>query len=205
MEQGTGNREHGATLGFSVEAERRLMELIRRNCGRQIEEAVGGDPARAALLAAIAASESGGSRKAFRFEPAIHERLVGLLEGGESSVDGVTRVQLEKKLSGMKSEFERNMLLKRLAGMHGYTLLPGYCSLAWKTTLEALTDKERHFAFAARRLEQICREMELDPETQAGEVAWQWNGRSRSALDGWRLRVRMGLYGEMLAAAGRAA
>ena len=121
------------------------MRWIHETCGREIAEATGGDPERSALLAAITANESGGCRQAYRFAPANHQKLLALLDGAESKVDGLTRAQLEKRLSAAGSEAGRAALLKTLAGLHGYTQLAGYFSILWKVDLEALTDKARHF------------------------------------------------------------
>ncbi|MBI3667257.1 MAG: hypothetical protein HY236_13705 [Acidobacteria bacterium] len=178
------------------------MAWIRQSCGREIAAATGGDPARSALLAAIAANESGGRREAYRFAPAVYQRLMGLLEGSESKIEGLTRAQLEKWLSAAGSEAQRKERLKKLAGLYGYTQIPGYCAIEWKASFGALTDKARHFQFAIRRLDSLCREHQLDPATQAVEVGRCWNtghphGRMRSGLYSWRLRERMRWYGEM--------
>ena len=178
------------------------MRWIKQSCGREIAEATGGDPVRGALLAAIAANESGGGRQAYRFAPEIYQKLVGLLGGSESKVEALTRTQLEKWLSTAGSEAQRAERLKKLAGLHGYTQIPGYCAIEWKAPLEALTERQRHFDFAVRRLERLCREHQLDPATQAVELGRCWsagypNGRTRSAMYSWRLRERMRLYGEM--------
>ena len=74
------------------------MQSIRQVCGGLIAEAAAGDGARGALLAALAASESGGHRQAYRFVPANYLRLQRLLSGEESRVDGLTRAQLETRL-----------------------------------------------------------------------------------------------------------
>ncbi len=174
------------------------MRRIRGCCGRQIEEAAGGDRRRAALLAALAANESGGSRLAFRFVAENHQRLAALLAGGDS-VEGVTRAALEKRLKQASAERERAELLKRLAGVHGYTGIPGYLAMVWKVPLETLVDRGRHFELAGRRLEGLCREFGLDPASQAAEIGRAWNaghpnGRTRSALYSWRLEQRMRLY-----------
>ena len=175
------------------------MRWIREACGREIAEAAEGDPIRSALLAAITANESGGSRQAYRFAPANYERLLGLLAGNETKVDGVTRAQLEKRLNAVKKESDRALLLKQLAGLHGYTGLPGYLSIVWKEPLEALTEKDRHFQLAAQRLEDVCRQFELDPAKHAAEIGRCWNagcpnGRMRLAMYSWRLQERIRLY-----------
>jgi len=172
------------------------MERIREACGREIAEATGGDPARSALLAAITANESGGSRQAYRFAPANHLRLQGLLKGAESKVDGLKRAQLEKALSIAHSESEKTTLLQKLAGLHGYTQLAGYFTILWKVPMESLTHKSRHFELAVQRLNQLCEEFQLDPGKNAAELGRYWNpyAPGRSAMYGWRLQVRMELY-----------
>ena len=193
---------NGKSPGYSRQADQELMRWIEQSCGREITEATGGDRVRGALLAAIAANESGGCRQAYRFAPENYQRLLGLLSGGESKVEGLARGPLEKWLSAAASELQRMELLKKLAGLHGYTLIPGYCAIEWKAPIEALVERERHFSFAARRLERLCRDHHLDPTTQAVEVGRCWNaghpgGRTRSPLYSWRLRERMRLYLEM--------
>ena len=174
------------------------MRSIQEGYGRLIAEATGGDAARSALLAALAASESGGNRQAYRFVPANHQRLLGLLSGEESRVDGLTRAQLEKRLSAAGSQAARQELLKRLAGLHGYTQIAGYHSIVWKEPLEALSDKGRHFSFAARLLDRLCLEFELDPARRAPELGRRWNaGLDRSGIYVWRLLERMRIYGEI--------
>ncbi len=178
------------------------MRSIRESCGAWIAEATGGNAELNALLAAITANESRGCRSAFRFVPALHQELVALGNGSGPKVDGLTRAQLDKCLSAAGSDAERAALLKRLAGLHGYTHIPGYNAILWKAPLEALTEKERHFGFAVRLLERLCREHQLDPAKQAAEIGKRWNGgrccgRTQSALYGWRLGERMRLYREM--------
>jgi hypothetical protein len=175
------------------------MQWIRETCGAEIDKATGGDRMKSALVAAITANESEGRRQTFRFVPEIHHKLLGLLSGGESKLEGLTKAQLEKFLSGAQTEAERAELLKRLAGLHGYTQLPGYFCIGWKVPLEALTDKERHFELAMRRLEEISKDHKLPPDTDPAELGRYWssvhpNGRSRSALYLWRLQQRMQLY-----------
>jgi hypothetical protein len=175
------------------------MIRIREGCGAEIDKATGGDRARSALLAAITANESEGRRQAYRFIPDLHQKLLGLLQGAESKFDNLTKAQLEKFLSGAETEGERAELLKRLAGLHGYTQLPGYYCVAWKVSLDALIDKERHFELALRRLEEITKEHKLPAETEPAELGRYWstahpNGKARSALYLWRLQQRMQLY-----------
>ena len=175
------------------------MRSIQGSYGRLIAEATGGDAARSALLAALAASESGGNRQAYRFVPANHQRLLGLLSGDESRLDGLTRAQLEKRLDAAGSQAERQELLKRLAGLHGYTQIAGYHSIVWKEPLEALAERARHFSFAALLLDRLCREFELDPAWHATELGRRWNaGLDRSAIYVWRLEERMRLYREVV-------
>jgi len=174
------------------------MLRIRENCGEEIDKATGGDRARSALLAAITANESEGRRAAFRFVPELHDKLAAMLQGAEGKVEGVTKAQLEKYL-GAVAEEERAEALKRLAGLHGYTQLPGYYCISWKLPLDALTDKEKHFELAVRRIEEIEKEHKLAPDTQPAELGRYWstahpNGKARSALYHWRLQQRMQLY-----------
>lgn len=178
------------------------MRSIHEACGRFIAEAAGGDAALSALLAAITANESGGCRRGFRFAPSNYQRLTALLAGSEAKVDGVTRAQLEKRLSAARAEAERSALLKQLAGLHGYTQIAGYRSIAWKVPLEALLDKEKHFHFAVDLLKQFCEQFELDPATHAAELGRCWaaghpNGAPASPLYSWRLQERMRLYREI--------
>ncbi len=175
------------------------MLRIRETCGAEIDKATGGDRARSALLAAITANESEGRRQAYRFVPELHHKLLGLLHGSESKVDGLTKAQLEKFLNAAGTEGEKAELLKRLAGLHGYTQLPGYYCITWKLPLEALTDKERHFELVVRRLEEIAKEHKLPPDTDPAELGRYWsnahpNGKARSALYLWRLQERIRLY-----------
>ena len=175
------------------------MLRIRENCGGEIDKATGGDPARSALLAAITANESEGRRAAYRFIPELHDKLLGLLRGGEGKVEGVTKAQLEKYLGTAETEGERAELLKRLAGLHGYTQLPGYFCVGWKLPLDVLTDRERHFELAVRRLEEIAKDNKLPPDTNPTDLGRYWsnahpNGNARSALYLWRLQQRMQLY-----------
>jgi hypothetical protein len=188
--------------GFSRDAERKLMRSIYEACGPLIAEATGGDPARSALLAAITANESGGCRSTYRFAPVYYQRLLGLRNGAARDVDGLTRAQLERRLRAAGSETEQVVLLKKLAGLHGYTQIPGYYSIVWKVPLEALAEKSRHFQFAVILLERYCTEFGLDPAAHAAELGRCWNaghlyGRTNSALFSWRLLERMRLYREM--------
>ena len=174
------------------------MRRIRENCGSLIEEAAGGDPARGALLAALTANESGGSARAYRFEPNNYERLTKLLAGADENVDGLTRPQLEGRL-GVVAEGERDTHLKRLAGLHGHTHLPGYCSILWNVPLEALIERRGHFHLAARRLDELCRQFGLEPRRNAAELGRCWNaghpnGATRSSLYSWRLQTRLKMY-----------
>ena len=191
----------GGGPGYTVEAERTLMQWIQGSCGKEITEATGGDAARGALLAAIAANESGGCRDAYRFSPANHQKVVALIRGEESTLSRLTRAALEKWLGKTRSERERAALLKKLAGLHGYTQIAGYYTVIWNVPLEALHDKALHFELAARRLEELCREFELDPETQPIELGRLWNSedgnRLRSGVYGWRLGARMRLWGQL--------
>ena len=185
-----------------MEAERELMRRIREACGREIEAATNGDLTRAALLAAITANESGGSGSAYRFEPLIYSRLQCLLQGEEQEVEGVKREQIEKILRGVKSEFERAALLRKVAGRHGYTQIPGWCAVLWDAPLEDLTRKATHFGLALRRLEELCNCFRLDPERDALDVGRAWStghpmGQTRSALYSWRLGLRRSLWEEM--------
>lgn len=178
------------------------MRSIHENCGQVIAEATGGDAVVNSLLAAITANESGGSRQAFRFVPENHQRLIEFLNGGGSQLHGVTRAQVEKRLSAAGSEVERAALLKKLAGLHGYTQIPGYYSIIWKAPVEELAEKTRHFVFAMLLVERICKEFELDPAVHPVELGRCWNaghpnGRTRSALYSWRLQERMKLYQEI--------
>lgn len=178
------------------------MMRIRENCGAEIDKATGGDRAKSALLAAITANESEGRRASYRFIPELHDRLAGLLRGTETKVEGVTKAQLEKYLGTAETEGERAELLKRLAGLHGYTQLPGYFCVGWKLPLDTLTDKERHFELAIRRLDEITKEHKLPPDTNPADLGRYWssahpNGGARSALYLWRLQQRMQLYPEV--------
>jgi hypothetical protein len=175
------------------------MLRIRENCGAEIDKATGGDRALSAFLAAITANESEGRRQAYRFIPELHHKLLGLLQGTETKFEGVNKTQLEKYLGSAESEGARQELLKRLAGLHGYTQLPGYCCIGWKIPLDTLTDKEKHFELAIRRLEEIAEHFKLPPEAEPAELGRHWsaahpNGRARSALYLWRLQERMRLY-----------
>lgn len=181
------------------------MRSIYETCGPLIAEATSGDPARSALLAAITANESGGCRTTYRFAPAHYQRLLGLLGGAERDMNGLTRAQLEKRLSAAVSEVERAALLKKLAGLYGYTQIPGFYSIVWKAPLEALPEKSRHFRFAVILLERYCKEFGLDPAAHAAEIGRCWNaghpnGQTHSALYSWRLRERMRLYTEIAGA-----
>lgn len=174
------------------------MRRIAETCGREIAAATGGDAVRGAMLAAITANESGGWRQTYRFVPANYQKLMALLSGAESNLDGLTRGQLEKSLRVAASEGERTALLKRLAGLHGYTQIAGYFSIIWKVPLDALAEKGRHFQLAARRLDELCREFQLDPALDPVELGRCWNaghpnGRTRSPLYSWRLQERMKL------------
>ncbi len=185
--------------GFRVKEERELMRRIRGTCGRQIEEATQGDMMRAALLAAITANESGGNGLVYRFEPSTYCRLHSLLKGEDEDVEGITREQFENFLNGAKAEAARVALLRKAAGRHGYTQIPGCCAVRWKVPLEALLEKERHFHLAARRLEELRLEFHLNPESHALELGRAWNtghpmGRTRSPLYSWRLGLRRSLY-----------
>jgi hypothetical protein len=201
---GRDNRKGGsapepASHVYDVVAERDLMRSIREACGLEIAEATKGDRNKAALLAAITANESGGSRQAYRFEPDNLEKLRALLAGTVPDVDGLKKEALEKKLAAAESELARVELLKKLAGLHGYTLIPGYYSIAAKSTLEGLTDKNKHFHIAAKRLDYFCKEYELDPAVNQASLGRCWNtghpnGRTRSALYSWRLQERIRLY-----------
>jgi hypothetical protein len=176
-----------------------MMLRIRENCGVEIDKATGGDRTLSAFLAAITANESEGRRQAFRFIPELHHKLLGLLHGSETKVEGVTKAQLEKFLGAAENEGARHELLKRLAGLHGYTQLPGYCCISWKIPLDTLTDKEKHFELAIRRLEEIATQFKLPPEAEPAELGRHWsaahpNGKARSALYLWRLQERMRLY-----------
>lgn len=175
------------------------MLRIRESCGAEIDKATGGDRARSALIAAITANESEGRRAAYRFIPELHHKLLGLLQGGEGKVEGVTKAQIEKYLGTAETEGERAELLKRLAGLHGYTQLPGYYCVGWKLPLDVLTDKERHFELAVRRLDELAKDHKLAPDTEPAELGRYWstahpNGKARSALYLWRLQERMRLY-----------
>ncbi len=188
-----------ASTAYSREAERRLMQAIFENCGRRIAKATCGDATRNALLAAIAANESGGRRRHYRFSFENYGRLLGLVEGDASSLNGLTRRQLEKRLRDPAPETESAALLKKLAGLYGYTQIPGYYSIVWNAPLETLMEEETHFSFAAALLDQICRQFHLDPETQAAAIGRCWNSghasrRASSALYSWRLVERMKLY-----------
>lgn len=178
------------------------MRAIRENCGASIAEASGSDAAWGALLAAITANESGGCRQTYRFAPENHQRLIALLEGRETKVDGVTRMQLEKRLSAAGSDAERVALLKKLAGLHGYMQIAGHHSIVWKATLEALVEKERHFQFAMLLLKGYCEEFGLEPARHAAELGRCWNaghpnGATRSPLYSWRLQERMRVWREV--------
>ena len=179
------------------------MRSIHETCGRLIAEATAGDAGVSALLAAITANESGGCRQTFRFDPANFQKLAGLLNGSEPKLDGLTRVQLEKHLSAARSDADRRDLLKKLAGLHGYTQIAGYYSIVWKAPLEALIEKSRHFTFALLLLERFCRKFQLDPAVHAAELGRCWNtghpnGRTRSPLYSWRLQQRIKLYREII-------
>jgi hypothetical protein len=189
--------------GYDREAERRLMRSIRDDCGEAIVEACGGDEALTTLVAAIAANESGGSRRGFRFAPPNYVRLTALLAGAEAKFDGVTRVQLEKRLSAAPTESERAALLKQLAGLHGYTQIAGYRSIAWKIPLDALWEKKKHFEFAVELLRGYCGEFGLEPARHALELGRCWSaghpsGVPASALYTWRLTERMRLYRDLV-------
>ena len=178
------------------------MRSIHENCGAAIAEATAGDAAWSALLAAITANESGGCRQTYRFAPEKHQRLVELLEGREAKVDGLTRMQLEKALGAASGESERGALLKKLAGLHGYTQIAGYHSIGWKTTLEVLVEKERHFQFAMMLLRRYCEDFGLEPSSHAMELGRCWNaghpnGATRSPLYSWRLQERMRVWREV--------
>jgi hypothetical protein len=193
-------------LSYSRDAERTLMRSIHEACGALIREATGDDAAASALIAAIAANESSGQRQAYQFSPGNYNILSELLHGDADKIDGLTGPRLEKRLSAAKSESERLALMKRLAGLHGYTHIPGYYSILWRFPLEALCEKETHFKLAARRLKKICREFRLDPSVDAIEIARRWNGdcmsgAPRSPLYSWRLAERMRLYGETVQSA----
>jgi hypothetical protein len=187
---------------YDASAERDLMRSIRESCGAEIAEAMGGDRDREALLAAIVANESGGSRQAFRFDPEVLERLRGLLAGTVEEIEGLKKETLEKRLSAEESEAARSELLKKLAGLHGYTMIPGYFTIISKTSLEALTDRSKHFHIAGKRLERFCKKFELDPALHAAALGRCWNtghpnGRTKSALYSWRLQERIRLYREV--------
>ena len=188
--------------GYSREEDLYLMRSIHESCGAAIAEATGGNREWNALLAGIAANESRGCRSAFRFVPALYQELVALLNGSGPKVDGVTRPQLEKFLGAAGSEAERAALLKKLAGLHGYTHIPGYNAILWKAPLEALTEREGHFGLAVRLLERLSRDHQLDPAKDAAEIGRRWNGgrccgRTQAAMYGWRLGERMRLYREI--------
>jgi hypothetical protein len=177
------------------------MRSIRESIGVELAEAAKGDKDREALLAAITANESGGSRQAFRFDPETLQKLQALLAGSVKDVEGLTKAHLEKRLQAEESDAARGELLKKLAGSHGYTLIPGYFSILAKTPLEALTDRNKHFHIALKRLEHFCKEFELDPAQHAAALGRAWNtghpnGRTRSSLYSWRLQERMRLYRE---------
>jgi hypothetical protein len=188
-----------ASTAYSRESERRLMQSIFDNCGRRIAKATCGDATRNALLAAIAANESGGRPGHYRFSFENYGCLLGLLKGDASGPNGLTRRQLEKRLREPGPETESGALLKKLAGLYGYTQIPGYYSIVWNASLEALMEEESHFSFAAALLDRICRQFHLDPETQTAAIGRCWNaghasGRASSALYSWRLVERMKLY-----------
>ena len=188
----------GVTPPYSFDAERELMSRIREGCGAEIDKVTGGDRKRSALLAAITANESEGRRQAYRFVPELHDQLVALLAGRETKVHGITKAALEKFLAQAETDGERAELLKRLAGMHGYTQIPGYYCVIWKLPIDALTEKERHFELVQRRLDEISKEHELPPETDPVELGRFWsalqpNGKGRS-LFLWRLQTRIQIY-----------
>jgi hypothetical protein len=179
------------------------MRAIHETCGRLIAEAAGGDPDLSALLAAITANESRGCRQTFRFAPERYRKLMELLRGDAAEVDGVSRRQLQERLSGLHSEAEQDGLLKRLAGLHGYTQIAGYYSILWKAPVEALMEKQRHFRFAVLLVERFSREFHLDPAAHPAEIGRCWNAghpnaRTRSALYCWRLQDRMKIYREIV-------
>ena len=75
-----------------------LLRSIRKACGREIEEAVEGDPRRCAVLAALTANGSGGSAGARRFSPALYENLRQKLQGVRLPAVLASRRELERYL-----------------------------------------------------------------------------------------------------------
>ena len=178
------------------DADRELMEWIHSSCGREIAEATGGNRSRSALLAALTANESGGRRHRYRFAPGIHERLRELCRAA-GEMDGLTSEQLLERLGRAGSEEAKAALLKMLAGLHGYTQMPGYLSVRWGVPVEEFLDPGRHFQYAARRLEDLCSRLGWDAEGNAEGLGRLWTGETgnaRSGIYGWRLRKRMRLY-----------
>jgi hypothetical protein len=187
---------------YSREAEWKLMPLLHESCGIFIATASGGCAAASAFLAAITANETAGRRQAYRFSPANYEKLAELAKGEIPEFDHVTPLALEGYLTSAKRGVDRAALMKRLAGDHGYTHLPGYCSVLWGLPLEALVSKNQHFELAMRRLSQICREFHLDPAVHPLEIARRWNGgdmggRAGSGVYSWRLMERIKAYREI--------
>ena len=186
-----------------------LLRSIRKVCGREIEEAVEGDPRRCAVLAALTANGSGGSAGARRFSPALYENLRQKLQGVRLPAVLASRRELERYLKKHGQGSERDGL-RRLGSLYGYTLIPGYHCARWKIRLEELKDASSHFFHANRLIEDYRGKYRLDLEEDLARLGHLWAGEqglggTKTSMYVGRLRMRVDLYRRILEAGRRRA
>src|ERR1700690_2893602 len=135
-------------------AELALMQRVKSVCGSWIDEAVAGTPYPAALLAALAANETGGDPTKSRFESNVFGQLCQVVTNGPPFFGSIERSVLlfGAQLPGGEA-IHAILYLRNLATSWGPTQIMGYQAIAGKYDLAELTSLNTHFHHTIEMLE----------------------------------------------------
>jgi hypothetical protein len=141
-----------------------LMQRVKSVCGSWIDEAVNGTPYPPALLAALAANETGGDPTKSRFESTVYVSLSQVLVGLRENFGSITKVPILEAVTTGYNEMSFPTTLLRLmnfATSWGPTQIMGYQAIAGGYSIAELTNLQTCFKRTREMLEAFAKQWKI--------------------------------------------
>ncbi len=174
------------------------MRRVFACCGEHLREACKYSSVPERFLAALVANESGGNRKATRFEPAVYRHLKAVADGAAPAYGGIGRESLDAEIEAMlhpkagsfhavylNASFTadhaaelaatRDEALRDLATSWGFTQIMGYHMVGRDGTPRDLLEPPFHFHLALVLLGEFAERYQLDLTREFEEMFRCWN------------------------------
>lgn len=200
-----GSRSHaeGAVGARLTTASQRVDHIVVRRvyeiCQEHIAKAVASTPLPGALLAALAANESGGNPEASCFEPEVYGHLKAVASGATTAFGSIVwnnlfpacqeslqpgSPDLRARFAALPSQHDEALraitgaeeeALHGLASSWGFTQIMGYQVIGHQAEVRDLLDPDFHFRFAVKLLSDFARRFRLRLSRDFEDLFRCWN------------------------------